>query len=280
MLAIVTSYYNPANRTIRHNNYLRFREALGLPVFVIEAAFGNHPFQIPDAYHHVRCKDLMWQQYTLLNLIISLLPDKYTKVVCVDADIMFLDPQWANKIGEMLDDNHVIHGCSKVQHLSHTGDVQKVVDGFVAFNSTNKGDLSVKNNSVCVWGFQRDFIQQRRFYDHWLNGSSDRALGLALYGVSDHEYFEDRMNLKMKNHYLRWAASFHNTTFSYADLTIQHMWHGRRTYIKRWECFGDFDPEKDVRLNPEGVMEWSTNKKKMHKCCESMCLYYEKGLLM
>jgi hypothetical protein len=280
MFAIVTSYYNPANRIIRHKNYLRFREKLGFPVFVIEAAFGDKPFEVSDAYHQVRCKNLMWQQYTLLNLAISLLPDKYTKVICVDADIMFCDSQWANIISEMLDDNHIIHGYSQVQHLGGYAAPARTTNGFVAFNSTNEGDISVKNNSGFVWGLQRDFIQQRRFYDYWLNGSSDRALGLALYGVMDHEYFDERMNAKMKAHYLRWAAKFHDTKFSYADLIIRHMWHGRRSYLKRWECFDHFDPEKDVRLNSEGVMEWATDKHNMHKCCESMCLHYEQGLLM
>lgn len=276
MLAAITSYYNPSHRRVRYDNFIKFRENLKIPVYVIEAAFGDDPFELSSDFQ-VRCRDLMWQQYTLLNLAISHLPDKYDKVVWVDCDLLFDDFDWFEKMEDMLTRYKVVQNYSKIQMLDWKGDVYRERNGFVSKN-IGHDNFSTRNQSGFSWGIDRDLAETHRLYDYWINGSSDRAMAMALFGVVDHEYFDVRLTDVMKRHYLEWAVPFHRAVdgkFSFIDQTIFHLWHGERNYLKRWNCFLDFDPYCDVGLSNEGVLEWKTDKPCMHECCRKMCLYYD-----
>ena len=64
-----------------------------------------------------RCRDVMWQKERLLNLTIDRVPDRYTKIVWVDADVLFTNPRWIVEASERLDDFPVIQPFSHAVRL-------------------------------------------------------------------------------------------------------------------------------------------------------------------
>lgn len=258
----------------------------GLPLYVIEAAFGNQPFQLfGDHIQHVRCKDLIWQQYTLINKIVHELPEQYDQVVWVDADIIFTE-NWYEKMAELLTKYKVVQSYKTID-LSNGNvgsDVRESVT-YIALENAKKPtattlssnlDLSSKYASGFSWGVQRDVIEKFRIYDYWITGSCDSAFVIGIWGDWKNQFF-DRLNPEMKQHYFEWAKPFHDYidgSVSYLNVHVNHLWHGYRNYKKRWNCLKNLNPYNDLRIS-NGVLEWSSDKPDLHECCKKMCLKYE-----
>lgn len=289
MLAVVTNYYNPDGRASKQQNYERFLEGMrGLPLYVIEAAFGGEPFRLAPADNviQVRCPHLMWQQYTLVNRVIRQLPDRFDKAVWVDADILMEDG-WHARMDEMLGQYKVVQSYKTVDLSKGNGgwDVRESVTHVAMVNAkkptatimSGNLDLSSKFASGFSWGVQRDVIEKHGVYDYWITGSCDTAFVIGIWGDWKNAFLK-RLNPRMLEHYMGWAVPFNEYvggSVSYLDAHIRHLWHGHRNYRKRWRCLGDLDPYVDLRVNGDGVLEWCSDKPEMHECCRKMCLDYE-----
>lgn len=292
MIAAVTNFYNPANRKTKLDNFWRFREQFKhFPLFVIEAAFERNPFVLSknDCYMQVRCKDVIWQQYRLVNLVIQNLPEQYDKVIWVDSDILFESEESFCKIDDLLDEFKVVQSYSSVTLLdknSTTGKIKQSVAKIALENAkkptaTNlAGNLDLSNQfaSGFSWAVQRDLIEKFGIYDYWITGSCDSAFIIGIWGDWNNDFITKRLNSKMKDHYMEWAIPFNkyvNGNVSFADLQIKHLWHGERNYRKRWLCLKNFDPSLDIKINEAGVLEWNSNKPDLQDCCRRMCLNYD-----
>ncbi len=95
-------------------------ERSGVPLFIGECAFGDErvragavelgvPVPLPP--------DVMWQKERLLNLTIDRVPDRYTKIAWVDADVLFTNPSWIVEASERLDEVPVIQPFSHAVRL-------------------------------------------------------------------------------------------------------------------------------------------------------------------
>lgn len=292
MLAVVTNYYNPNHDNIKRINFDLFLKGMtGLPVYVVEAAFGDDQFELvaSNTVFQVRCRDLLWQQYTLVNLVIKKLPPEYTKAVWVDADILFDDSNWYKQMDLLLDKFKLVQSYRSVDLLARgnsSGSVKESV-AYIALKNAKKPtasvlssnlDLSSKYHSGLSWGVQREVIERFRIYDYWVTGSCDTALVIAAWGDWKNDFLQSRLNERMRQHYLEWAKPFHeyiDGSIGCLDAHIRHLYHGQRNYRKRWQCLKEFDPYTDIQLNSGGVLEWTTDKPEMHTCCRNMCLDYE-----
>ena len=55
-----------------------------------------------------RSRDVLWQKERLLNLTIDRVPDRYTKIAWIDADMLFDNARWAVEASDRLDEFPVI----------------------------------------------------------------------------------------------------------------------------------------------------------------------------
>lgn len=292
MIAAVTNYYNPSERLVKRTNYERFRGGLSrdVPLYVIEAAFGDDPFTLTDdPFMRVRCRDVIWQQYRLVNLVIRALPDKYDKVIWIDSDILFDDPAWVGKMSDMLDSYKIVQSYSEVHLLHQDGKIdltkmsvtKRAMLNAVKPNYTSLAsclDMAAEFATGFSWGVRREVIERFGVYDYWITGSSDNAFVLGIWGDWTNPFIRTRLNEPMKRHYMEWALPFHEYvggSVSYFDSSIRHLWHGQRNYRKRWMCLKDFDPYTDIGTAKNGVFEWTSDKSEMHQKCRSMCLHYD-----
>lgn len=292
MIAVLTNYYNPSNRAVKLSNFEKFISNIGADVFIVEAAFGSESFTLSssDCHLQLRCSDLIWQQYSLINVGIKKLPDIYDKVVWVDCDILFNDKNWIYNIDDMLDQFKIVQNYSSATLLDKGSlDVGETKIGVVkeaiknskkptATNMSGNLDLSKCFATGFTWGIQREIIEKFGIYDYWITGSCDSAFVIGIWGDWKNDFIKTRLNRNMKDHYMEWAVPFNkyvNGSVSYTNHTIKHLWHGSRNYKKRWMCLKDFDPYKDIELSENGTLKWCSEKIDMHNCCANMCLNYD-----
>jgi hypothetical protein len=195
MLAVVTNYYNSAKKLTKTNNFKRFMDGMeGLPVYIIEASFNNTSFELTpsDRVIQVHCRDLLWQQYRLVNHVIKKLPDRFDKVVWVDVDILFVKENWYERMEEMLQRFKIVQSFSQVEMLDkgkEKGELRYSVAYQAAENMRKPNatmssslDLSPHLASGFSWGVQREVVERYGIYNYWITGSSDTCFVIAIWG--------------------------------------------------------------------------------------------------
>jgi hypothetical protein len=280
MIAAVTNFYDPDRRGIKMENFKRMRDGLrGLPLYVVEAVFGDQSFQLPEGDGHikVRCPDLLWQQYRLVDFGIRSLPDRYDKAVWIDADILFTE-DWADRMAELLDRYKVVQSYGEILLGAKGGVGGDLKEGVVKRSlAQGKLDLSVVYATGFSWGVRREVVEEHGIYDRWITGSDDIAWVTGIWGDWDNKFMRSRLNKAMRDHYLKWAEPFNRCvggSVGYLDTRIVHLWHGHRNYKKRWACLNDYDPATDVTVE-NGALVWASHKPHLHDCCANMCSNYD-----
>ncbi len=111
----VTAYFNPVGYRRRRANYNLFRKHLRLPLATVELAYGGE-FELgasdADILIRIRGQDVMWQKERLLNLAIEALPPSCSKVVWLDADLIFEEADWPERTARLLDRHPLVQPFS------------------------------------------------------------------------------------------------------------------------------------------------------------------------
>ncbi len=125
-LWFVAAYFSPAGFSTPYRNLLTFARRLraqGGKLLVIECAFGDKPFAVPDdladVVLRVRARSVVWQKEALLNHAVTHPPPDCTKVCWADADLLFEDGA-VEAIAGSLERFDVVQGFSAVRFL-HPG---------------------------------------------------------------------------------------------------------------------------------------------------------------
>jgi hypothetical protein len=180
-LWVITTHYNPAGYATRRENYARFAQPLieaGIHLVTVECAFGAELFELTPspAVIQVRGRDVMWMKERLLNLAITRLPPHVTKVVWVDADMIFTNPAWAQATSALLDKWPIVQPFEQVVLLDRDRSVPpgKVSAGF-AYQQQPSTLLrsSGHGTSGFAWAAQRALVQRHLIYDAAIAGSGD-----------------------------------------------------------------------------------------------------------
>jgi hypothetical protein len=287
-LGVVTSYFNPCGFRTRAENFERFAEPLrasGLPLVVVEAAFGAEPFTLDPSHAplRVRGRDLMWQKERLLNLALAQLPAQCTKVVWLDADVAFEDPEWAHATSQALERVPIVQPFDEVVrlprgHLRFTGEGERW-SGFGAVYAKDPqrllgGDFAAHGHTGFAWGARREVLTRHGLYDACIAGSGDHMMAHAFCG--DWESPCIRRILGPRGAHLRFFRAWSKRLYGDVRARVRsvpgrilHFWHGetanRRYVLRNRELAGfDFDPALDVRVDDAGCWAWSSEKPQLH----------------
>jgi hypothetical protein len=105
--AVLIAFFNPARfkRILKNALYIiRILREKSIPCYVVECTFHKSKPQIPDATLVVNSDSYMFYKEQLLNKLEPLVPEKYTKLVFLDADVLLDTPDWIDQISASL--NH------------------------------------------------------------------------------------------------------------------------------------------------------------------------------
>lgn len=179
-----------------------------IPCYVIELLYPGQEQSIPNSYI-VRAESVLFSKENLWNLLEKKIPDQYNKIIFMDSDVLFSDPDWINKSHDLLMDNDIIQPMEYVYKDIYSIDEEISLNpedldfaknkiAFVkAIKEGSKIDLGIHAPGF-VLGIDRNFFSNiGGFFEHCLTGSGDLAFWSAFipdYTLGSHHLHSNAMN--------------------------------------------------------------------------------------
>ncbi len=301
---VVTAYFNPFADSYRLLNYRLFRSALraqGVSLLTIEHAnvFGEYELNSDDAECLVRVDggSILWQKERLINLAIEKLPKECDKVVWLDSDVVFLNPQWLEETSMLLQRYKVVQPFSLVVHLPkdasnfdpcdastfcsntelQTGLFFREIELKGFRNKSSRGDPQHRPWGMpgLAWAARRELLEELPLYERAIIGGGDAIFAKGVLGRIGASPFRE-FPTPLKTDALRYARNLEQEvagSATYRDGTILHLWHGEsisRKYRSRYRILNrhNFEPHTDVHVNNGAPLTWSSDKSSLQSSVE------------
>ena len=290
----ITAYFDPLASGSRLEAYRQFRRHLKVPLVTVELShrdgFDLEPADA-DILISLRGGAVLWQKERLLNIALRALPKSCDTVAWLDCDVALTRADWYSAARRLLNEFRLVQPFSRLHYLDRSDAPASFVSraGARSFESIafqfargtlpedtflNVGmSLRYRYAPGMAWVARRDLLDEcGGLYDAEILGYSGKLMFAAACGRYDDVSKSAALNTAQCRHYRQWAERFHDRVrhrISYVSGDILHLWHGdvgTRRYIERrtgFERFA-FEPESDIRQNPDGVWCWNTDKPAMH----------------
>lgn len=294
----ITTYFNPYGFQTRKANYKEFRQGLlaeGIPLLAVELKFPGGDFLLEEGMDAERlvqrsAVDVMWHKESLLNIALKELPEDCDKVVWLDADILF-EEGWSEKTAQALETYCLVQPFSHLIRLPQSNSLvseDSIEKGFgegKAFHSfgygiNTYGTKALGNfelhGAAGIMAARREILDTCGFYDASIVGSGDLLTTQAAMNSTASVIFK-WMSPAHLAHYLLWATRFYECvqgSVGYVKGTVTHLWHGSEDDKKKAERHSiltscSYDPEQDIKKNPQGIWCWSSKKFHLHRQVEN-----------
>ncbi len=281
----VTTYFNSARYAGKLRNFRLFRESLrsqGLPLVAVELVHDDAPFELGDDEAEIlvrrRGGAVLWQKERLLNIALDHLPAGCDKIVCLDADVLFVNGNWVADTAARLEQYAFVQPFSSASRLPRE---------CTSLQACGEQSLHVTPSAACHWahsggrfdgqpGFavaaRRSILQDHGVYDRMIVGGADRAILSAAMGFDPDDVpwlntFPANLLADLRAWSRRIHAAARGSVF-YTEGKLLHLWHGAladRMYYRRVHLLDDFDVREDIRLDGQGLWSWSSNKPALHE---------------
>ena len=243
-----------------------------IPVFTIELLFDNQTNIIPNPTKTVRANTRIVSKENLWNLLEKEIPKQYSKIIFLDADIRFANPNWFNESSALLDNNLVIQPHSEVYFNLNidadysSPDVEKIIFYSATKSSIAKGikTKTLKTNIHDSWvgfsiGITRGFYKQiKGFYEKGIMGQGDTLFWACFIpsNIPSKEIGQTIKELQSYNEYYQKTRCDISNLLNYVkDCVACHLFHGtkqNRDYDNRCRRQPN---EKYLSYNSDGVYE-------------------------
>ena len=236
---------------------------------------GETPVLHGDGVRHFELAATLWHKERLLNLLLASLPERFTKIVWLDADVLFEDPAWAPKTSALLDRCAVVQCFDQAVHLSRGAHEPRaddlVLDGYVAM-ARHPG--AVHGETGFAWAIRRDALGVEGWYDRAILGGGDHLMAHVFAGAAtSHPCIMNLIGTAASAaSFASWRAQIRTRLLDRPDSvpgTLFHLWHGERAmrrYRERLEILTrhGFDPDTDIAAARNGTWMWSSDKPALH----------------
>jgi hypothetical protein len=218
-IAIVMAFFNPARSLRILQNILMVKslfERSNIPFFIGEIAFNEEPFVFPVAENifQYRSESYMFYKENLINLMVPKLPTQYTKVLMMDADIVFQEPNWYDVVSKKLDTCAVIQPFQTANYLNQQFQVIQIKHSVAAMASGG--------HTGFAWAFQRAWLSENPLFDYSVIGGGDSILKARVFQtplMSVHKTYEKDYNAYNPKR---------TETLGWCPLTVFHLPHGMK----------------------------------------------------
>jgi len=162
-VCILTCYYNPTNSENRTQNFYKFLDSVkssGMEdhLFVCEISKNDQPRLTPTKNHFLLLsEDDLWHKECAINFLIKKTPERYTKIIVSDCDLIFNDLGWIKKTGDLLNEYVFVQPYDKIKYL---GPVEGSYDSFYAgiVSYMQKSRVLDFGNPGAVVAYRRDYL--------------------------------------------------------------------------------------------------------------------------
>jgi len=260
-LAVCFAFFNYTGSSRLIMNYLYVTEKLKvakIPYFTIELVIEGSQPCIKDALH-VYGTSYLFQKENLCRILERKIPPKYSKILFLDADIIFKHPGWYDMLSDLLDKNEVCHCFETAKTLDIT--YRKILSTVTSLVMVEGNcEILEKTNYHCGygWAFDRYWYRKFGFLDKAIVGSGDAFFGYGIFGKK----FEGDAVAKstIYAHAIsQWLDDTRLPTVGYLPVTVYHMFHGtlkNRQYVSRHLLLEKYSKIEDsIEKNKYGVFE-------------------------
>ena len=255
-MAVCFVFFNPARSKKMLMNYFYTIEKLKLasiPYYTIELVFDNHVPEIKDAVR-VHSNSVLFHKETLCSILEKHVPHRFTKLLFMDADVIFGKPGWYEEVSKLLGTYEVVQPFSSCVWLDSTYKKMVQTRLSVAYMSrTNPYNHSY--HPGFAWAFQRKWFREIGFYQHGITGSGDTLSTAAWMDIKFPKGYVHPSLLPSYTDYCQMALP----KLTCSTGTIYHLWHGsaqNRKYVDRHKILnGVRDVRSIMEVNKDGVWE-------------------------
>lgn len=264
---IVSCFFNPQKSSYRLMAFKQFYNSIKhLNHRIIECVIGNDEPQLNESENikRVYTENLLWHKESLLNKIISELPEKYKYIFWLDADVIFTNLNWLVDGVNELKTKKIIQPFEICVHLEKdelkpSFNIEqfdfmnrpnfinnKVWRSFCSNYATstlwNDKDYNTHGHVGFAWGAQREVLNAVPLYDRALIGGADHIIAHAAAGQIHHTCITKSFTENI-DEVDKWSKEFYNVvqgSIGYVKGNLYHIWHGditKRQYLKRIQDF-------------------------------------------
>lgn len=259
-LAVVTTLFNPIGYPVIWEKWARWREQMQKlvdagridRVITTEALWPGQPAH-GDIIYHAGPQHIMWQRERLLSMTIASLPKSVRYLAWLDSDIEFKNSTWPEDTVRALQTVDIVQPFETIT-FGETPDNVKTTKRHSWFAGPTDPTWHTPG---FAWAGRRSAIPNG-LYDRCIVGSGDWAMALAYEGESAPKEFPKALQEDVN----QWGKQV-RTGFVPGELW--HAYHGDiadRRYQERIEMLykHTYDPQKDVRISSNGLLEFTGNK--------------------
>lgn len=280
---IISCFFNPQKSKYRLEVFEKFYDSIKhLNHRIVECVIGeNEQAQLPQSrvgnpnFTIVRTKSLLWHKESLLNQIVSNLPNKFKYVFWVDADVLFTNNDWLiHSVAKLKNGCNILQPFEYCFHLDRdeiepsdelfenrkrvgnknynhqTG--RKVWRSFCANHvmgllaSDEKTVYDLHGHVGFAWGARRDVLEECPLYDKALVGGADHIIAHAAVNEIPHSCITNayRDSIEEINEWSHKFANVIKKEIGYVEGDLYHLWHGdidKRKYLDRVKEFDNIN---------------------------------------
>jgi hypothetical protein len=251
--------------------FLNDMQSAGIPVFSIELLYGNQAPVLSNPTRIVRSESVLFSKENLWNILEGIIPAQYSKIVFLDCDVRFTDPDWFNKSASLLDVHSLIqpmeycyrdvHGNSSAYKINEAQLRPAIARGIA---NRRPLDIGVDYPGFGLGITRRFFKQIGGFCDYGLPGYGDSLFWGAFIrcGFSYYADFFAKTNFAQYQQYKEnCLRAVSPETISYvAGNTALHLYHGSHAN-RRYADRDRYIPEHyELFYNADGVLEIKSDR--------------------
>ncbi len=261
-IAIIMTHWNPAGfrrpgQTLRESlGYLR------RPAQVMEVVYEDRYAEIQGStVIPAGPRSVLWQKERLINLAVERLPPSVSWVAWVDHDLVWESDQWVEAAVRMLRGGmDCVQLFDKIKYLARDG--QSITQTATSATAARAAGGVPNAAPGGAWmASRRWFDSIGGLYDRNVCGGGDATFFDAVTG-SRSGYLE-RQAPQLRLDSIEYCQRVGGARWGCLPCSVQHLWHGERDhrqYHSRDQILarGGFCPRRDVRVNHNGLLEWTT----------------------
>jgi hypothetical protein len=262
-MAILLVIFNPSMSKRIIMNYLYTVEQFylqGLPTYTLELVYeGRKPelaANVPNVFH-VKTNSYMFHKENMIRVLEKKIPQKYQKLLFVDADIVWKQSSWYSQISRTLDYYEVVQPFEQGHWLDLTYKKKEISRETVLFMWKDKWDHTL--HPGFAWAMRRDWYIKNGFFDYALSGSGDTLSAAHWLNKKFPKGFKS-LPTALTAVYAEFCKKPRPQIGYCKGLEVFHLYHGgraNRQYVDRHKML---DVEQDIMLlthiNADGIIEW------------------------
>ena len=256
--AVLFCYFNPTNslKLLENFNAVKTKlDAAQIPNFSIELCIGDQQ-PVTRADFVVYSPTALFYKESLWNNLEPRVPAQYTKLIFIDADVVFSAPDWVDRCSAVLDTCDVMQPMARCRRLGNSGNTFSRAVEIIAGPRWPRNAYSHPGFAA---GVRRAWFQKIKFYPAVI-GSGDSVFWefVAKKSLTVRQLYAARDVTGQLSTYKRLFAAMSPKVGALTGVTLVHLPHGvfsKRKHIGRFSAFSARDFKLFLRT-ADGLLYW------------------------